>query len=300
MAPRPSKVVANFDAICALVAAGSTLIEALTKVGVKKDNWASYLHRNPDYRRRYSAGKPATGRDLAAERFDDVVAAIEAGDSAIGAIKKLGLGDASFYGYVRETPGARERLVAAAEKRGRRTGRVASLDPQRRWTEGEYDAALEAISNATAGIKHVLTGDLPPLTAIEGRLRRDSEFRARFRAIMYQRAKRLDASRKPKSPTAPWGHLTRALRKDDLYRRALAVCAGFDPNDRDDAVSTLYLAVLEGEIADGELKKNRKLALRRALGDRNQLRSLDALIYAGDDTTTLAETVANPDPILFY
>ena len=65
-------------------------------------------------------------------------------------------------------------------------------------------------------------------------------------------------------------------------------------------MSTLYLAVLEGEIADGELKKNRKLALRRALGDRNQLRSLDALIYAGDDTTTLAETVANPDPILFY
>lgn len=279
-------------------AGGATLIAALRSVGLSKNTWEAHLRRHPDRRAHYRSITPDAGLARVAAKFDDILATVKAGDGIRAAIAAHGCNDSAFYKYVKRTKGARELLVAAASTR-QRTGRRASLEPQRRWTDVEYDAALEAVAHAEGGIAHALEG-LPTVAALYGRAARDEEFRVRFNRVMGDRVYRRERAKPPKSPKGNSQHLQRALKANDLYRAALKVTRGIDVNDRDDTISELILAALEGEYTANEFKTKRIAALKRAIGDRNQFRSLDRVLSRTANSDTLGDLVASPCQIQHY
>lgn len=75
---------------------------------------------------------------------------------------------------------------------------------------------------------------------------------------------------------------------------------GIDVNDRDDTISELILAALEGEYTANEFKTKRIAALKRAIGDRNQFRSLDRVLSRTANSDTLGDLVASPCQIQHY
>jgi hypothetical protein len=111
---------------------------------------------------------------------------------------------------------------------------------------------------------------------------------------MGERARRREAAKPPVSPKGNSHHLLDALLLDDLYAAARKVTAGFDPNDRDDVISELVLAALEGEYTAKDFKTKRVAAMKRAIGDRNQFRSLDAPISNSHNADTLGDEIASP------
>lgn len=271
---------------------GAALAAALRSVGLSKNTWEAYLRRHPDRRAHYRSITPDTGLALVAAKFDAILAAVKSGDGIRAAIADHGCSDSAFYKHVKRTPGARERLVAASSVRERH-GRRASLAPQRRYTDAEIDAALDRFATAKAGRTPDLTG-AASVYAIYGRAYRNPEFRERLVAVMGERAKRREAAKPPVSPKGVSHHLLDALLLDDLYAAARKVTAGFDPNDRDDVISELVLAALEGEYTAKDFKTKRVAAMKRAIGDRNQFRSLDAPISNSHNADTLGDEIASP------
>lgn len=287
-----SVVATNFDAICELVAAGSSQVDALAQFGINRSTFSAYLRRNPRHRTRYLAAKPIDGLALVAAKFDAILAAVESGDGIRAAIFDHGCSDSAFYKHVKRTPGARERLVAASSSRERH-GRRASLSPQRRYTDDEIEAALDRFASAKAGRSPNLSG-VASSWAIYGRAYRNPEFRARLMAVMGERSKRREAAKPPVSPKGNSHNLLDVLLRDDLYAVARKVTAGFDPNDRDDVISELVRAALEGEYTAKEFKTKRISALKRAIGDRNQFASLDAPISGSSNADNRGDAIATP------
>jgi hypothetical protein len=280
-------------------AGGTTLAEALRSVGLSRNTWSAYLRRFPDRRARYLAIVPDTGLALVAAKFGDIIAAVEAGEAIKAAVLRHGCTDVAFYKHVRNTEGARERLVAATEQRGAIGGHVAKLESQKVWSDADYDRALDAIAKARGSVSDVLGGDLPGAVAVASKARYSKTFRDRLAIVMGERIKRREAEKPPVSPTGESHHLLDALLRDGLYRAARSVTAGFDPNDRDDVVSELILAALEGEFDAADFKKNRMLALKRGVGHRARFLWLDAPI-SDSDGDTFADMIASPCGIHTY
>lgn len=280
------------------MAGGTKPTAVLRQLGVNKNTFDAYLRRNPDKRERYLASKPADGLALVIQKFDAIIAAVESGGGIRAAIIAHGCSDSAFYKYVRNTPGARERLVDASST-GDRHGRRAKLEPQRRYTDAEIEAALDRFATAKAGRAPNLTG-VASTWAIYGRAYRNPKFRERLVAVMGERAKRREAAKPPVSPKGVSHHLLDALLGDELYSAARKVTAGFDPSDRDDVISELVLAALEGEYTAKDFKTKRVAALKRAVGERNQFRSLDAPISKSHNADTLGDEIASPCGISIY
>lgn len=260
-------------------------------MGVNKNTFDAYMRRHPDFRKRYAAITPDTGMALVATKFNDIIAAVEAGEGIRKAIVDHGCSDSAFYKHVKRTPGARERLVEASSVRERH-GRRASLAPQRRYTDDEIEVALERFAATKAGRVPNLSG-VASSWALYGRAYRNPEFRARLVAVMGERVKRREAAKPPVSPNGESHHLLNALLLDDLYCAARKATAGFDPSDRDDVISELVLAALEGKYTAKDFKTKRTAAMRRAIGERNRFRSLDAPISDSSNSDTLGDSLAN-------
>lgn len=113
-------------------------------------------------------------------------------------------------------------------------------------------------------------------------------------AVMGERSKRREAAKPPVSPKGNSHNLLDVLLRDDLYAVARKVTAGFDPNDRDDVISELVRAALEGEYTAKEFKTKRISALKRAIGDRNQFASLDAPISGSSNADNRGDAIATP------
>lgn len=280
-----------------------SLADACRDLDISGPAVRQWLHKNPDKGAEISALIPRKpGLEKVKQNFESILELIEAGDNAKNACRKLGVNWRQLHDWMRDNHDERARFVAATDKRERgpnAKGTRASAKPRRNWADADFERALELIASFHgANVDDALGDTLPSRASLE----RHEMFKARFYQIMGQREQKREAGRKPKSPTAPWGLLLRALLRNPVYAAAWRYVKGYDPVDRDDIISTLVLAVLEGERSLDDLRKKatRRQAVTAAMGYRHQFISLDKLEYDDDDAVTLGDKISNDDGILFY
>jgi hypothetical protein len=298
-----SQTEIHFDAILTRVAAGETLTSVLRSRPdfPNRSGFDAYLRTHPGLRASLDAARPLSGQALVRAKFDDILAAIRNGATAEGAVESFGGTGVSFFKVIRSDPAAKARFVAATAEREDGVNALGK-SATGRWSESDYDRALDALRAAPKlGFHRVLIDGMPTPFLLLDKARRDPAFRDRLADVVGDRAKRRAGMKRPPPRQYAIGLLRRACMELDVYRRADATVSKFDPADRDDGVSEIILAVLEGALEVEEIKaKGRRLASRAVFGTRWRDVSLDAPFHDSSNAETLGDSIANDDPILFY
>lgn len=295
----------HFNSILTRVANGETLTSACAALGIKRCTFSKHLRARPDLRARLDAAKPKTGVDLVAERFSGILAAIEAGATMQSAVEAAGCSVPSFLKYVRQHDSGRYvRASATREAGGAARGKRATARPQPRLHSDDFEAALDALADASRKYEDIFSDPLMPSSrSVAAFARKNAAFRERLANVFASRRQARADSRPKPAPKVdrPLGQLLRALKRNDLYAAALKVVGGFDPSDRDDGISEIILAVLGGELSEADIPKiGKRYASRRVLAAPRKLASLDAPVFGSEDVEKIVDTFANNDGVLFY
>lgn len=195
---------------------------------------------------------------LTAEEIDHIVELIAGGALIKEAFAVARRSHATLREFLRANSGIRARINAAVTDRengGQARGRQAVV-AKRSWADADYDAALAAIrSHRGRTIHEVLGNTLPSYNSIWERARRSGGFAERYRdAIGEQIAwRRTTYAHQPKRVYQK-ETLRRGLNENDLYREASDLFhKGLDPDLRDDLISYVVIAVLDGELPRDEI-----------------------------------------------
>jgi hypothetical protein len=238
--------------------------------------------------------------------FDEIVALIRGGMTGAEACKSNP--DFPSYRSLTEwaTKHGRKEEISAAW-RGREKSDNARMKTGLKYTEEQYDAAIELLTrNPHKSIRSqaaALSVDLPDRTLIYARARKDPEFAARFAAAK-RTVKSVVSRHTPRAPKPIYKSnlLRRALLAHPLYRAAnRAVPRGKDYSE--DVVQEIVVAVLEGELAAEDIAvKGNTLGYKRlripggfaSLDDRVRIKGRES------ERDTLIDSISSDNEIVFY
>lgn len=301
-----SRAEIHYDAIRDLIASGLTDSEALARDPdyPPLSTWSGWLTRHPDRKAEIVSlrpGRATPAQDVVAAKFDEVLRLIEAGANSEDAGKTCGFHHQSLHRYLRNHPDQRSRYVAAERKResgANKRGTVISTERRRkRWKPEQFEDAVSFIRdhrgfNLQAALRS--QHDLPSLESLIFRANRNPAFAARYAKAMAAHAM-ANAYRYIFSGGGEPSLLLYNLMQQPLYAAAWKHFRKLD--DRDDFISEVVLAVLEGTItADDITKRETFKGIRRRVRGR-MTESLDVPAFEGregDSRDTLADTIASP------
>lgn len=292
------KAVENFHAIMHAVEAGATITEAVKSAGVGYHAFAGILKRSPAHDARYrrasrtrQAGPNARsrGRGYSQDEIEAAVAAVAERSESTSDLsrKKIGAGGPHFATLKARGDAPLER---ALDTRAERFG-----IQRHAFTDEAYDRVVAFIQagGSFRKIRRSDRRDQPKIWAIKARMAADADFAAKIAAAIAARPKVV------KEPKKVWrdGLHQEALQQVDIYRLARAALPrGLEPDVRDDVVSSVVLAVLEGTIRPDEITAKARSYMRKhfqAFGVHS-FESLDRRTTL-DENLSIVETITTDD-----
>lgn len=229
-------------------------------------------------------------RGASAKYIDEIIALIAGGMT--GAEACASRPEYPNYRSLTEWAAKNGRMVdISAAWRGREKSDNARMKTNVIYTEEQWDAALELLAaNPRKSIRRLadqLGVDLPPRGLIYQRKRRDPDFAARFAEAV--KATQSVISRH--TPTAPRpvyrsGLLRAALLRNEYYVAAVQALKGriYRDDIREDALSYITLALLEGDITIEQLREDPNRVIKNFLSsERFVFESLDAPVFHKDE-----------------
>jgi hypothetical protein len=174
----------------------------------------------------------------------------------------------------------------------REFAKVSAARGVKRYTADAHAAAFKMLLENPHGIRRRLAAasDLPSLDSVRGRARHSDSGAEALQNATYARWKlRLEKAQARAKAAAlrrqPADHLRQGLMKDDLYRDVTRLFSPAIPADvRDDMISAVVVAVLDGEIDRGSLAIEGKKIGARILSDTRRMDTLDRPAFAGSDS----------------
>lgn len=327
------------DAALTAFEGGAILAEVFD--GSTRNAWWVRLQSDPDFRARVRAEHERRQKFIQYARNERSAADLEAAARANQArqVKALAtLAHIAAGGKVTDLPGpphtyspsGHSSLVgsdpeyaaaydAALTENGRGRHGAGLRVPYRPDLTLSWDAALEAVTDSSAGLEVVLSGvaRAPTPGQWNRRRERDSTFgalaqdavrsarrlrhkektdRAILRAHRLGEARQAARERRQEDPAL---HLNTRLAQNDLYRSAnRAVSAGIPQAIRDDVIADIVLAVLEGELdaADISTRARSFVASYHRAARTYQTVSADQVI-PGTDNLRIIDRLTNEDRI---
>jgi hypothetical protein len=290
--------IKNFEAIMQTVEAGASITEAVDDAGVNYHAFAKILKRSPAHDARYrqasrtrQAGPNARsrGRNYSQDEIEAAVAAVADRSESTSDLsrKKIGAGGPHFATLKARGDTQLERaLDARAERFGIQ---------RHAFTDDAYDRVVAFIQGGGSfrKIRSSDRRDQPKVWAIKARMAADAEFALKIAAAIAARPKVV------KEPKKVWrdGLHQEALQQVDIYRLARAALPrGLEPDVRDDVISAIVLAVLEGEIRPDEITAKARSYMRKHFQafSAHSFESLDRRTFLDEDVA-LVDTVSSDD-----
>ncbi|ABE62530.1 hypothetical protein Nham_1714 [Nitrobacter hamburgensis X14] len=272
--------------------------------------WSAYLKRTPDRLAEIESlrpGRATPGIDAIAANFDPMLRLLEQGHSPESAGKELGIFGRRIHDYLRANPDKRPAYVAALKKRERspnkRGTRISKEFKRKRFTAEQFDSAVEFIRDHRGmDLSGALLNrrDLPALESIIFRANRNPAFAARYAKAMATHAMANAYVYIRDTGVAP-SLLLSSLMQQPLYATAWKHFRKLE--DRDDLISEVVLAVLEGEISSDDIGKRDTFKRIRKRANARVIESLDVPAFHGRDSDSrdsLGDTLANDTAIFHY
>ncbi|WP_431014497.1 hypothetical protein [Bradyrhizobium pachyrhizi] len=271
--------------------------------------WTRYLQNRPERAAEIAAVRRPKGRpslDRIAENFHAMMARIAEGHSAVSAGRELGINGEVLTDFLLAHPGRREAYAEAMKKRARVLGirtTVRNTRVRKPFAKGKFEEAIAVIARTheASWVEALARAGLPSNGSLQGRARKDPEFRRRLTHAIAAHAANTHHLRYVRDGADP-KLLLASLLKDELFAKLWAKFKRY-PDSRHDMVAEAYAAILAGEMTFADLgkKKPANTITKRAIGNSLAFASLDAPTYGDDESRdNLVDTIASPSPILFY
>ena len=310
-AARVAGQLSHLDAIICLVASGMTVRAACKTDRAYPSFGTVYTLLKTDADRSARLHEALRLRDEAAsaarppivqdEAIQKIAQHVESGSSLGEALTVAGVNKTALYKHYRRDATSRSVVLGAIDRResgDHATGRAARYDPRRVWTDAEFEAALAAIS-AYAGksVKDVLQAPLMTYPVIYGKAQRDPGFLLRLNDAIGGYIKRRKLAR-PKVVKRVYEQnvLRSGLLLDQIYADASKLFhRGLDDDLRDDMISEVVMAVLDGRLPRDEVAKNGRefgWAFVRGL-KRQAIDSLDRTVGFDGDKRSLGDLMTS-------
>ncbi|MGL3208298.1 hypothetical protein [Bradyrhizobium sp. BR 1433] len=255
----------HFDAIIALVAGGMQ-IKAACRSRPEFPNWPAFkqfLRKHPDYRQRLNDARPkkVVGEARARVKFAEILSLIEGGRSINSACSMCGVDSPSLYRMMRSDDSGTAQFnaaIAAREAGPSALGAGRFKKRKRRWTEADFQEALEVIRCTTeTSVESALQSPLMPKSVVYKWALKTTARSEALRNALDSRpiaAHRRSVAKGPR-PVYRQDVLRTGLLANEVYRQASAsVPARLDRDFRDDLISEIVIGVLSGELRQEEVK----------------------------------------------
>lgn len=248
----------HWDKFIAAIEAGGAIIATCERFGFTSGPLYRLLDLEPDMQSRFDAAivtRESGPNALGQGRHSGPKASWETSDFD-KAIEVLTTSKAASIYAALEPPLMPKHTVFAWASRDpermRRLRHALAVRPRPgRYTDDEYEAALEVIRTTKTGKyeKALVAAGAPPRWAVQ-KMKRDAAFKARFnQAMNISRSKR----RVPR-PVYGYAMLQTGLAQNEIYRAARsAIPAKIDPIMRDDMISEIVIAVMEGRLQPDQI-----------------------------------------------
>lgn len=285
-------LIENFDRVLCLIRQGARVETLFRNKDLKIGSVTSLcamLKSRPDLSKQYDqAIKSRSVRTCSAqgrivEQFDAVLERIEAGEG----IQKLLLGTfghtPAFYRLLAARPDLDRRYRRAMR---RREAGSKAIGKSARFSDHEVEAAIDRVVGMSPRGDGALYAQRthqegPTLEALKTRVSKNVDLDRRLSVALAERKQHVSAS-----------PLKRSIRQNQFYAVALAAMPkGLDPDIKDDVISDLVLAMLEGDITIEEVAMQAKefIAQHFRRFSSRQYASLDQPVF--EDGAPLIDTL---------
>jgi hypothetical protein len=279
-----ARYVEAFHKTLPLIRAGATLVEACGSDPALPDYTTIYnlVRRHPDLRNKLDETFAARDRDkwnavppaVALIEIEKIIELVRSGYLLKDAFDKVSeRSHATIRTFLRNNPAIKARIDAAvtARESGPKARGHHAVAEKLTWSDAAYDEALEAVRRHRGKTIHdVLGSDRPTYNSVWRRAQCSPGFAERYRDALgeYKAWRQTAYAKQPKRVYAK-ENLRRSLNENKLYREVSKLFQNYhDPDLRDDLISSVVIAVLDGEIdelardgADFAWQQHRKLQL---------------------------------------